>query len=376
MTAPDASEIPVIEGDMEALAAHARTLDRVGTAFAETGARVHAGWQALGAVYHAPESAQLLMATAPVGQVCASVGEDIRTVGTVLAGYAEEVRAIQARLGTLRLQAALLGAEATPDENRGDDIITRVDTAMAEFDDAQRRCASAIDAVSGTGPTYRAADDDGRTAPDEYGAPLPPPDDGFTPSDVGHTVLDVAGLVPLVGELADGANALWYTADGDYTAAGLSAAAMIPVVGWVSTGGRLGVRGYKAVHTLDGLKTFLRGRPTIVPAHAERLPVPPGSTGVRYRWFEGDKRITVHARGDAARGPIYRVKEGNHHYLDARGRPHTSRLLNPRIPSYDAKVADGTHIPYPSDLPRPDRGQVRVVAPNPVALAGPDRDGK
>jgi Bacterial toxin 30 len=366
MAALDSSEIPTVEGDMDALAAHARTLDRMGAAFADTGARIHAGWQALGAVYHAPESGELLMATAPVQQVSASVGEDIRTVGTILGTYAEEVRAIQAQLGSLRLQAGMLETELGPDENRGDGIVDQVNAAMAAFDDAQRRCANAIDALRGTGPTYRPDDGVGPVAPDEFGAPLPEP--AFTAADVGHTVLDVAGLVPLAGELADGANALWYTADGDYLNAGLSAAAMVPIAGWVSTGGKLGVKGFKAVHSLEGLRTFLRGRPSIVPAHAERLPVPPGSTGARYRWFEDGKRITVHARGDTARGPIYRVKEGNNTYLDKYGRPYPSNKLNPRIPSYDAKVADGTHIPYP--------GQVRVVVPNPVALAGPDGDGR
>ena len=51
--------------------------------------------------------------------------------------------------------------------------------------------------------------------------------------------LDIVGLVPVVGEIADGANALIYTARGDYLNAGLSAAAMIPFAGWGATGGKL-----------------------------------------------------------------------------------------------------------------------------------------
>ena len=47
-------------------------------------------------------------------------------------------------------------------------------------------------------------------------------------SSIGHGLLDVAGLVPVVGEAADLANAAWYTAEGDYIMAGLSAAAAIP----------------------------------------------------------------------------------------------------------------------------------------------------
>ncbi len=54
-----------------------------------------------------------------------------------------------------------------------------------------------------------------------------------------QTGLDVVGLVPGVGEIADGINALIYTARGDYVNAGLSTAAMIPFVGWAATGGKL-----------------------------------------------------------------------------------------------------------------------------------------
>ena len=61
-----------------------------------------------------------------------------------------------------------------------------------------------------------------------------------TLSEVGHTVLDVVGLVPGAGELADGLNALVYLAEGNTADAALSAGAMIPIAGWVATGAKLG----------------------------------------------------------------------------------------------------------------------------------------
>ena len=64
---------------------------------------------------------------------------------------------------------------------------------------------------------------------------------------IGHGILDVVGLVPVVGELADGANATWYAAEGDYTNAALSAAAMVPFAGWGATGAKLGMKGYKSL---------------------------------------------------------------------------------------------------------------------------------
>ena len=66
--------------------------------------------------------------------------------------------------------------------------------------------------------------------------------------------LDVAGLLPGVGEIADGANALIYTARGDYTNAGLSAAAMIPFAGWAATGAKGAIKGKRAVKALDAAK--------------------------------------------------------------------------------------------------------------------------
>lgn len=54
----------------------------------------------------------------------------------------------------------------------------------------------------------------------------------------GHAVLDVVGLVPLLGEVADGLNGLWYLAEGNYLDAGLSLGSMIPFGGWFVQGGK------------------------------------------------------------------------------------------------------------------------------------------
>jgi len=55
-----------------------------------------------------------------------------------------------------------------------------------------------------------------------------------------HTGLDVVGLIPGVGEIADGANALIYLAEGDKVNAALSATAMIPAAGMAATGVKYG----------------------------------------------------------------------------------------------------------------------------------------
>lgn len=63
---------------------------------------------------------------------------------------------------------------------------------------------------------------------------------------VGHTILDGAGLVPLVGEPADLLNAGWYELDGNHLDAGLSAAGAIPFLGWGATAAKDGRKAFKA----------------------------------------------------------------------------------------------------------------------------------
>jgi RHS repeat-associated protein len=66
-----------------------------------------------------------------------------------------------------------------------------------------------------------------------------------------QTGLDLLGLIPGLGEPVDGLNALIYLGRGQYGNAALSAAAMVPVIGSVGTGGKLA--GKVASHVPDGL---------------------------------------------------------------------------------------------------------------------------
>ncbi|WP_217582111.1 hypothetical protein, partial [Lysinibacillus sp. GbtcB16] len=50
--------------------------------------------------------------------------------------------------------------------------------------------------------------------------------------------LDIVGMVPVVGEVADGVNGIIYAARGDKVNAALSFGAMIPVVGNAATAGK------------------------------------------------------------------------------------------------------------------------------------------
>ena len=61
-------------------------------------------------------------------------------------------------------------------------------------------------------------------------------------SDVTHGVLDVVGLVPVLGEVANGAGALIYLAEGDPVSAAFDAAAMWPAGGQAATMGKYGTK--------------------------------------------------------------------------------------------------------------------------------------
>jgi len=74
----------------------------------------------------------------------------------------------------------------------------------------------------------------------------------MSPSDLGHTALDVVGLVPGVGTVANLANAGWYAASGDYADAALSAVAAIPFGGDAADAAKLAKDGVKLAK--DGAK--------------------------------------------------------------------------------------------------------------------------
>lgn len=66
-------------------------------------------------------------------------------------------------------------------------------------------------------------------------------------SSVGHTFLDGAGFIPVVGAAADMANAGWYAAKGDWKNASLSAVSAVPGVGDAVAAVKIGAKATGAV---------------------------------------------------------------------------------------------------------------------------------
>jgi RHS repeat-associated protein len=80
-------------------------------------------------------------------------------------------------------------------------------------------------------------------------------------SDVGHAALDVAGMVPVIGEVADVANGVWYAAEGNYADAALSLAAAIPGAGNAVTAAKWAKKGAKAADAVKSGKNAPKAKP-------------------------------------------------------------------------------------------------------------------
>jgi hypothetical protein len=70
-----------------------------------------------------------------------------------------------------------------------------------------------------------------------------------------HNALDIAGTIPIIGEIADGANAAIYFAEGDNINGTISVAAMIPFWGWTATGGKFVKKAADKVGDIAGQTT-------------------------------------------------------------------------------------------------------------------------
>lgn len=106
----------------------------------------------------------------------------------------------------------------------------------------------------------------------------------------------------------------------------------------------------------------------LVPPGANRRtlrPDPAGGAqdGVEYKWTQDGQTIRMRGHGpdgtappgsNAASGDTYRVQVGGR-YMDTNGNLHPRGVHNPDSPNYDPAAANETHIPWPSDVPRPWR---------------------
>lgn len=118
------------------------------------------------------------------------------------------------------------------------------------------RCAAAAltGGGGGCGGGGAAADTTGTPAPQQGGAQG---NGGSGILDKLQFGLDLVGLVPVFGEVADGLNGAISLARGDTTGALLSFGAMVPLAGWAATGGKLVRNGLRYGDEAAGLTQAL-----------------------------------------------------------------------------------------------------------------------
>ncbi|MEU7228323.1 polymorphic toxin-type HINT domain-containing protein, partial [Streptomyces chrestomyceticus] len=115
-------------------------------------------------------------------------------------------------------------------------------------------------------------------------------------SGTGHFALDVAGLFPGAGELADLANCAWYGAEGDAVEAGLSCASAVPGAGYGASAVKFGKWGKKGLRKGEEFIDALKGR------------VGKGAKACAPNSFTPETPVVT---GDGATKPIGRVQAGD-----------------------------------------------------------------
>jgi hypothetical protein len=156
-----------------------------------------------------------------------------------------------------------------------------------------------------------------------------------------HVLLDAAGQIPGLGEVADGVNGLLYVMEGNWVEAGVSAAAMVPILGNAVAVRRSLVRAADAVHSTERVARRAAqqasgiGRGAKLTATLEELRPgsrsPHGAPGHRVVLTDPETGRSFsldpfgHRYNGGFDGPHYNDMYGNHHYFPSPHNPMTNR---------------------------------------------------
>nr|WP_247681914.1 hypothetical protein [Paenibacillus sp. Marseille-P2973] len=177
---------------------------------------------------------------------------------------------------------------------------------------------------------------------------------GIAVLDTVQFALDILGLIPAIGEIADGLNALIYLLRKDYVNAGLSLAACIPFAGWAATGGKLWVKISKLVNKVDILKVVDRAKE--MGSAAINL----GQQAIAFITKKGNEvwsRIQIFDVAKKAEDLIAAVKKG-HDQLQMKVHAVTEKLNIAFSEWWIRQSQMGIVPPSLSDIFNPKRGKV------------------
>jgi hypothetical protein len=161
---PDA--IPIPGTSVEVLQAAVSAMRTAAGEVAEGGEGIESTWQGLQPHYTAPESETLFAAMGPVAAKGGTILDDVTTVASALDTFADAAQTAKTTLNTLKDEATTFAEEMRGNENWSSNPLDyaenrrlklQVNGVWATFQEAERTCANAISAVSGSGNSYVAA---------------------------------------------------------------------------------------------------------------------------------------------------------------------------------------------------------------------------
>ncbi|MEW2294484.1 hypothetical protein ABZ719_17515 [Streptomyces sp. NPDC006743] len=157
----DPDEIPEFTGNLDQLDKDVSAIGTDAAALWDAGARIDSTFNSLSAYYKAPEAEKLFATTKPVAAAGDELCDELGTVASALAAYADEVRPLVATLDRLRQEARAFRASVAHDDDwqedgdkveENNDRRSQVDATWAAFQAAERDCHAKIVKLVGGDP--------------------------------------------------------------------------------------------------------------------------------------------------------------------------------------------------------------------------------
>ncbi|MFB6943622.1 MULTISPECIES: hypothetical protein [unclassified Streptomyces] len=154
----DLEKIPTFTGDLDALETQATSLKTTASNIRGTGKDTHNAFQALDAVYDAPEQEELLNSTIPVRDKADEFAKKLESVSGALTEFASTARPLVNRMNQLREDAEKFVAENKEDDDWQKDqdkidenarLVREVGTTWVAFQGVERDAANKISSLVG-----------------------------------------------------------------------------------------------------------------------------------------------------------------------------------------------------------------------------------
>ena len=170
----------------------------------------------------------------------------------------------------------------------------------------------------------------------------------ISPSSIGHGILDIIGLIPVVGEAFDAVNAVWYAVEGDWFNALASAVSIVPIVGYAGTAVKWGGKAFKA--TKLGTELFKYGSKAIDYGKAVGKSIAREAGLVREAWKGSGVRKLVTSNAGATRLPGM-IAEGIEKKLGRTGTSKVEEALGGAYKDVPKNGGQNHHMPADSVSP-------------------------